>query len=35
MMLGYGIGFEACNLPIPAAPTAVVAFYPISGTEDR
>ncbi|ORY35306.1 Alpha/Beta hydrolase protein [Naematelia encephala] len=34
LLAGTGIGFQACSLPVPASPTAIIGLYPISDLGD-
>jgi len=35
LLLGSGVGFEACGLPAPKPPLAVAAIYPITDITDK
>jgi hypothetical protein len=34
LLVGLGVGFEACGITPPAAPTSIAAIYPISDLND-
>lgn len=34
LLTGLGVGFEACGITPPAAPTSIAAIYPISDLND-